>query len=183
MGIYGDAMKYDLAIYHRRSIRLKGFDYSQSGAYFVTLCSHNRECLFGEISNNQMLLNPYGIIVHDEWLKSTFIRSEIELDEFIIMPNHIHGIVSIHKNIGQNKENSQFAPIGPKNKSISSFVAGFKSAVTKRINEMREIPKALVWQRNYYEHIIRNEKSLKKIREYVIYNPQTWENDSLFYHL
>lgn len=166
--------------FHRKSLRLKHFDYSQNGAYFITLCSHNRLCLFGEINNKEMLFNPFGKIVRDEWIKSPLIRAEIKLDEFIVMPNHLHGIVFIHTDTDQNKNNKPTVSIGPKNKSISSLIAGFKSAATKKINELRKSSDLPVWQRNYHEHIIRNEKSLEEIRKYVIHNPQTWEKDSLF---
>ena len=125
-------------------------------------------------------MNQFGRIVHDEWIKSSLIRAEIKMDEFIIMPNHLHGIVFIQNRGDQKKSSQPAVPTGPKNKSVSSLIAGFKSAVTKRINEIRGISGGSVWQRNYHEHIIRNEKSLEKIREYVIHNPQTWEQDSLF---
>ncbi len=178
-------MKYNPEIHHRRSIRLKGYDYSQSGTYFITLCSHNREYLFGELVNDEMALNKLGIIARDEWIKSFQIRPEIIMDKYIVMPNHLHSIVVI-RDAGDrnrdklNKGNPRVAPTGPKNKSIGALVAGFKSVATKKINDMRGTPGAPVWQRNYHEHIIRNEESLEKIREYVINNPRNWKKDSLF---
>jgi REP element-mobilizing transposase RayT len=190
-------MKFNPEIHHRRSIRLKGYDYSRNGAYFVTICSWNRECLFGEISGiktsePEIILNEYGKIVHDEWNRTVLIRKEIEIGEFIVMPNHFHGIVLI-----QGRGDRLVAPMstiadciqgrppvaptedrpGPKPKSISSFLAGFKSIVTKRINELRQTPGAPVWQRNYYEHIIRNETELNRISQYIISNPANWYND------
>ena len=90
-------MKYNPEYHHRRSIRLQGYNYSQTGIYFVTICTHKRQCLFGEIRNGKMILNQIGKIVAQEWLKSAEIRQEIELDEWIIMPNHLHGIVGIDK--------------------------------------------------------------------------------------
>lgn len=193
--------------YKRRSIRLINYDYSQSGAYFITICTHNREFLFGEIINGEMQLNELGKIVRNEWFRSTNIRNEIELyeNEFVVMPNHIHGIVwivDIEKNIvgatggspggsplqlslsnkkslyHQSQSPQQIErPHGPLKKSLSSFVAGYKSAVTKQINQKRQTPGIPVWQRNYYEHIIRNDDELNKIRQYIINNPLNWETD------
>lgn len=168
-------------------MRLHGHDYSKPGAYFITICTYQRECLFGKIINNKMVLNPMGIIAHDEWMQSSNIRTEIDLDVFVVMPNHLHGIIFI-QNLGvQNLGERPLAPtclgslgMGLKHQSIGSMIAGFKSSVTKQINNIRAMPGTPVWQRNYYDHIIRNEKSLAQIRQYIINNPQTWENDNLF---
>ncbi len=157
----------------RRSIRLKGYDYGQTGAYFVTVCAYNRECLFGDIADGNMMLNECGMVVRDEWEKSANIRLEIKLDSFIVMPNHFHGIVHI---VGANGR-SPLHRTGMGSKTLSSFVAGYKSAVTKRINELRQTPGVPVWQRNYYEHIVRSEEELGRIREYIIHNPVQWAND------
>ena len=188
-------MKYDPQKHHRRSIRLKGYDYSQQGAYFVTLVTHERQCLFGEVVDGEMVLNEYGKIVYEEWFLSTKIRNEIVLHkkEFIVMPNHIHGIVWIKSDIidvgitemngttgllGSTGRSTQLTrPNGPANKSLSSFIAGYKSSVTKRINQIRQAPGVPVWQRNYYEHIIRNESGVNKIREYILNNPSNWKKD------
>lgn len=175
----------------RRSIRLPGYDYSQAGYYFVTICCYQRKCLLGEIINGTMRLNQYGEIVQKEWLKSAVIRTEISLDEFIVMPNHFHGIVIINP-VGANINpvgangcsplpESSKKPIMPlmKPKSLSSLMAGFKSSVTKQINIIRNTPGTKVWQRNYYEHIIRDEKALNNIRQYIINNPMSWYKDQL----
>ncbi len=159
----------------RKSTRLTHYDYSQNGAYFITLCAHNRECLFGEIQNGVMIPNNYGNIVIEEWHKSETIRDEIELDEFVLMPNHIHGILSIDRR-GDRSVALNRAP-GPKPKSLSSFIAGFKSSVTQQINSIRNKPGAPVWQRNYYEHVVRNEDDLSQTREYIVNNPMKWELD------
>lgn len=190
-------MKFNPEIHHRRSIRLKGYDYSRNGAYFVTICSWNREFLFGEIAGvkagkPEMILNEYGEIVHDEWIKTGLIRKEIEIDEFIVMPNHFHGIVFI-KGRGDRlvvplatiadsiHGRPPVAPTderhGPRPKSISSFLAGFKSIATKRIDESRQTPGAPVWQRNYYERIVRNEIEFNRICEYIVSNPANWNDD------
>ncbi len=179
--------RYNPQIHHRRSIRLKGYDYSQAGAYFITICTHNRECLFGQIVNSEMHLNEYGETVRDEWEKSTHIRAEIELGEFVVMPNHFHGIVLITGSRGDRPVAPTAAPTltapppnGPKPKSIGALMSGFKSAVTKRINIQRGTPGVPVWQRNYWEHIIRNEQSYLDIATYIINNPAQWELDKLY---
>ena len=160
-------------MHRRRSIRLKGYDYSQAGAYFVTMCTHNRDMLFGEIAEDTMVLNNTGHIVADEWLKSAQIRAEIELDAWVVMPNHIHGIVVII----DLERGWPSASSGPSPRSLGALVAGFKSAVTKRINADRNTSGKPVWQRNYYEHIIRNETSLNQIRQYIADNPSRWSDD------
>lgn len=194
-------MTYNPDIHKRQSIRLKGYDYSQSGLYFITICCYQRECLFGNIINSQIILNNFGQLIKEEWLKSAEIREEIEFDDFIIMPNHFHGIVIINQeinsdfmkndvdfqdnNVGANGRlplqqiQSSRPKISMKPKSISSLIAGFKSATTKKINIIRNTPQNPVWQRNYYDHIIRNDESLARIREYVQNNPLSWENDQL----
>lgn len=175
-------MNYDPKVHRRRSIRLKGHDYSQLGAYFITICAYDKKCLFGKIIDHKMVLNQFGTIAYNEWMKSITIRTEIELDSITIMPNHIHGIVFI---CNQTIKDARFT--STKNRlsalkpaSIPSFIAGYKSSVTRQINQIRKRPGAPVWQRNYYEHIIRNEVSLEMIREYILYNPKTWEKDTLF---
>jgi REP element-mobilizing transposase RayT len=165
---------------NRRSIRLTGYDYTQPGAYFVTICTQDRACLSGEVVDGVMVLNAIGQIVDDEWRLSATLRNEIELDECVVMPNHVHGIVVIDTT---RRGDRPVAPTthgvtcGPKPRSLGAFIAGFKSTVTKRINEMRNTPGVSVWQRNYYEHIIRNDESLNSIREYIINNPLQWELD------
>jgi DNA-binding Lrp family transcriptional regulator/REP element-mobilizing transposase RayT len=159
----------------RKSLRLSHYDYSQNGAYFITLCTHRRECLFGEIQDGVMVPNDYGRIVIEEWYKSEAIRNEIELDEFVLMPNHIHGILLIDRR--GDRLVAQGRTTGPIQKSLSSFIAGFKSSVTKEINALRDSPGTPVWQRNYYEHIIRNEDDLSQTREYIVNNPMQWALD------
>ncbi len=161
----------------RKNIRLMGFDYSNSGFYFVTICSYNKECIFGQIINSEMNLNEYGEIVKNSLLESEKIRKEITLDFFIIMPNHIHLVLIIANEtnivLDSNPKTSNLKP-----KSLSSFVIGFKSSVTKQINLIREINNYPVWQRNYYEHIVRNEVELNKIIEYIINNPLKWGTEN-----
>lgn len=175
-------MKYNPDIHHRRSIRLKGYDYSQAGVYFVTICTQNRECLFGDVVDGKVALSPYGQIVQEEWIKTAQIRDELVLDLFVVMPNHLHGIVFIN--------NDEQSPVGAhgraplrnngsqrKPRSLGAFIAGFKSVAAKRINVLRETPAVPVWQRNYYERIIRNEDELIRTSEYILKNPACWEED------
>ncbi len=177
----------------RSSIRLRDYDYSQAGAYFLTICTVNRACLFGEIIENKMRLNGLGRIVEDEWKRSALTRSEIELDSWVIMPNHLHGIVVIKASdeqgagVGQGLSiqvgNPPVAPTGPRRKSIGAMVAGFKSAATTRINGVRGRYGVRVWQRNDYEHVIRDEDSLNIIRQYIMDNPAKWDEDPENPHL
>jgi len=162
--------------YHRKSIRLRGYDYSSCGAYFVTICTQDRLDLFGEVKGGEMRLKEYGVIVADEWWRSEQIRKEIKLDEFIVMPNHLHGIVFIGNIVGANGR-SPLQRTNMGSKTLSSFMAGYKSSVAKQINILRQMPGIPVWQRNYYEHIIRNERELKALREYIINNPVNWNMD------
>jgi REP element-mobilizing transposase RayT len=180
-------MTFDPEKHHRRSIRLKDCNYSQPGAYFVTLCTYKRQCWFGEIENDRMYLNQIGKIVANEWLRTAEIRSNFQLDEWIIMPNHLHGIVIIVDRLNSNTDivgadnanvlGARNAPLQQKPNSLSSFIAGFKSAVTKQINLLRNNQDFPIWQRNYYESIIRDEKGLTAIREYIFNNPRQWQND------
>jgi len=174
-GNYVYGMKYNPAKHHRRSIRLQGYDYSQPGWYFITICSQSREMLFGDIVNRKMFLNEVGIIIKNNWLKIPELRSYIELDEFIIMPNHFHGIMIIMENSNRVRATDSVAPT-LKAKSIGSILGQFKSSTTKEIQKIH-IPH-FRWQRNYYEHIIRNEQDLNRIRKYIRENPLKWLNDN-----
>ena len=174
-------MKFDPEKHHRRSIRLKNYDYSQPGFYFLTICTYQRQSWFGEIKNDRMYLNQIGKIVAEEWLNTPKIRSNFLLDEWVIMPNHLHGIVIINEHILETGKGNRDilgarnAPLRQEPNSISSFVAGFKSAVTKRINLLRNNRDIPIWQRNYYESVIRDENALRVIREYVLNNPFEWK--------
>ncbi len=153
-----------------------GYDYRQPGAYFVTICTHRWEPLFGEVINGEVQLNEFGEIVAQEWYRTREIRHEIELDAFVVMPNHIHGIIMIQDNVGAHGR----APLRRPARSLGSLIAGYKSAVTKRINISRHTPGQPVWQRNYYEHVIRNDTDLNRIRVYIHFNPAGWQLDK--YH-
>jgi putative transposase len=164
-------MTYDPDKHHRRSIRLKGFDYSRSAVYFVTICVQHRECLFGTISQNQLLLNDAGEMVSKEWLALPSRFPSIILDEFIVMPNHFHGIICI-------------LPDAANNPTLGRIVGAFKSIVNNHyiagVNTQNWQPfNKRLWQRNYYEHIVRDDSALEKIQGYIQNNPLTWELDSL----
>ena len=189
-------MKFDPEKHHRRSIRFKVYDYSSPGYYFVTICVQNRECVLGEIVNGIIRLNQWGKIVRDEWFKTAKIRKNVELDEFVVMPNHFHGIIMIMESVGATR---WVAPTNPsktaetKNwstrrvaptemparlqcNSLGAVIGQFKSVVTKKIRKMGLAN--FKWQRNYYDHIIRNDRELWGIRQYIRHNPFKWELDN-----
>lgn len=167
----------------RRSIRLPEFDYARYGPFFVTLCVENRRCIFGAIAAGQMRLNRFGQIIEDEWLRSAEIRRETMFDAYVVMPNHFHGIVSVlnaeNERLGRVGAHSG-APLRRQSRSLGSLIAQLKATTTRRINEYRGTPGTAVWQRNYYEHVIRDERDLERIREYIAANPARWEEDG--YH-
>ena len=171
-------MSYNPDRYHRRSIRLKSYDYSQTGAYFVTICALDRECVFGEIADGQMRLNPLGEIVQACWHCLPQHFWYLELDAFVIMPNHVHGIIELN---GVGAQHAAPLPGGLRPNvppgSLGAIVRSFKSAVSKQINESRGAPGTPIWQRNYYEHIIRNEDELRRICQYIVDNPAQWVLD------
>jgi REP element-mobilizing transposase RayT len=238
-------MKYDPERHHRRSIRLRGYDYSQAGAYFVTICTQNRACLFGEVVDGTMQLNPLGAIVQQTWHDLPNHVAGIRLDTFVVMPNHVHGIIMIVDDTGANtvgadgdvrmggvgaqggvgagsepapttKPNpaieptptteaknptatptstitpaTEPAPIieattpGPaaisavrlKRQGLPEIIRQFKTFSARRINEHRGTPGIAIWQRNYYEHIIRNRAALHQIQQYIPDNPRRWASD------
>jgi len=172
--------KFDPQKHHRRSIRLKGYDYTQSGAYYITIVTYQRQHLFGEVINGVMRLNKLGQIAHNEWFKTAELRPYVELyeDEFVVMPNHAHGIIWIHNALGHGVAVPQREQFGkPVSHSIPTIVRAYKSAVTYAINTLQHQRGAVLWQRNYYEHIIRDEKDLQAKRDYILSNPLNWEDD------
>ena len=168
--------------HHRRSIRLQDYDYSQAGAYFITICTHEHQCIFGRISDGTMHLNKLGEVVEREWLRTPQLRSYVDLDVFAIMPNHMHGILIINEDrrgiLPHARRIQQFGK--PVSGSIPMIVRLFKATVTLQINQLRKTPRYPVWQRNYHEHVIRNEPDLARIREYVVNNPLKWEIDRYY---
>ena len=180
-------MSYNPLIHNRNSIRLQGFDYSSEGAYFLTICTHHRQLLFGNIIDGQMNLNQFGKIVRDEWGKSAVIRKEIEVGAYVSMPNHMHAMVIIRRGVRPNapttpndKTKGQNNFSGLQSITIGSLISGFKSTVTKQINLIRNSPGEPVWQRNYWDHIIRNDETYDRIVDYINTKPPTWNQDQLF---
>ena len=170
---------------HRRSIRLKGYDYANSGAYFVTIVTQGRACLFGEIVNGATRLNDAGSVIERWWIELNNKFRTVETDDFVIMPNHFHGIVVIPVGadlcVGPDSEGAHIgAPL--RRVPLPAIVQWFKTMTT---NEYLRGVKTLgwasfqgqLWQRNYYEHVIRDEESLNRIREYILNNPAQWAYD------
>ncbi len=227
---------YNPNLHHRRSIRLKRYDYSQAGLYFITLCIQNRNLIFGHIENAEMKLNPFGEIAFNEWQNTSEIRDNIRLHEFIIMPDHMHGIIEIIFSKGQENDGT-IHPFQSPSQTIGSIIRGYKISTIKKIKDhilskeeastgelqfapilpqiynkapilpqkdqitqiTGELPfapilpqkdqialtekiKSLnfkIWQRNYYESIIRNDQAYHRISNYIINNPKKWAKDKL----
>ena len=170
-------MKYNPDIHHRKSVRIPGYDYAQDGWYFVTICTHNHNVLLGNVVNGEMVLNEYGQIVSKIWKWLPEQYKYIKLHEWIIMPNHLHGIIEYHND---GRGGARTAPTDIKIKPLGRIIGAFKTVSTKHINKIQNTPGHKLWQRNYYEHIIRNEKDLNRIREYIIYNPLKWPEDKYY---
>jgi putative transposase len=205
-------MQFDPFKHHRRSIRLKGYDYSQEGAYYVTIVTQHRFCLFGDVVNDEMRLSDAGRMIKSEWIGLPKRFPNVELDEFVLMPNHTHGIIVItDKMDGTRRATTRVAPtdanpdwnsvgaglvpahsnddddidIGNDNShdpALGEIVGAWKSIVTdeyvRGVRESHWEPfHRKLWQRGYHEHIIRDEKDLARIREYIINNPANWDAD------
>ena len=175
-------MSYNRKQYHRRSIRLPGYDYTQPGAYYITICTYQKQCWFGDVVNGIMHCNQLGHIAHSFWLALPCRFPHIQLEAFVIMPNHLHGILMIL----DGQSNTMITDYHPRKMekfgkpvtgSIPTVIRSFKSAVTKRINLLRRSSSPPIWQRNYYESIIRIESGLDKVRDYIVNNPQHWDSD------
>jgi len=168
--------------YGRRSIRLPEYDYSCAGEYFVTICVHGRECLLGDIENECMVLNDYGHCVDCYWKELPSHYNHLHLGEWVVMPNHVHGILNITDgaDVGAIHESpmKELPLITKRRKMLLSKIIGrFKMNTGKQINIMRNTPGAPLWQRNYYEHIIRDAKSYTEIENYIRNNPLNWLRD------
>lgn len=176
----------------RRSIRLRGYDYAQTGAYFITIVTKDRLCLFGDVVGGEMRLNERGPIVQTVWEELPDHYLSVQCDAFVVMPNHIHGIITLANNgaTGKSDVGAGFKPargvaVGPHSAraglkpapTLSEVVRAFKTFSARRINEMRGSPGIAVWQRNYYEHVVRSDNELDRIREYIMNNPVQWELD------
>ena len=223
-------MGYDPQKHHRRSIRLKGYDYTAPGAYFVTICTQDHVPMFGEVVEGDMCLDPYGHVVDTYWSRIPRHFPHVTLDAWVVMPNHVHGIIVITDppaagadasspvderggcrgeaipespsvtmrdlepappciSAGQTgiasplqrrqQQQQPPRPHGAPSGSLGAIVGNFKSITTRRINRMRHTPGGQVWQRNYWEHIIRNQAAYERIQQYIENNPALWEEDQL----
>lgn len=149
----------------RSTNRLKGYDYTLPGAYFITLVAKNRQAIFGELLDDQILLSSYGQLIAEEWEHTTEVRPELTLDVFVVMPDHFHAILFLNDQPPPQPPLSEAIPrLHRLPKSLGSIVAGFKSKVSQRAGRS-------LWQRNYYDRIVRDEAELNRIREYILYNP------------
>lgn len=198
---------YDPTIHHRRSIRLKNYDFSDKGRYFITLCSVDRKCMFGEIKQGKMHLNAFGEIANEEWKNTTKIRKNISLGEFIVMPNHFHAIIHINYRVDSKTKENMGKFISP-SQTIGAIIRGFKGATTKTINDfirnsnktgelkfalLRDFAplpdshlkkinlsgKGSIWQRDYFDIIINSEKAYNNISNYIINNPKNWDSNKI----
>lgn len=190
-------MTYKPDAYHRRSIRLQGYDYLHDGFYFITICCQDKNCLFGEIVDGEMVLNDAGRIAEREWLNTMNVRAgDVMLHDFVIMPNHMHAIIEIihatprrgvshtpsisphpieTTRAGVSNKGVCDTPLRSPSKTLGAIIRGYKSAVSKQLG----FP---VWQRNYYEHIIRNPDAFENIARYIANNPANWHDDNLFHN-
>ncbi|PWN06866.1 transposase [Rhodohalobacter mucosus] len=208
-------MKAKKVLPDRRSIRLQGYDYSNPGEYFVTICTQNRECVFGDVVKHKMALNEIGDIARYYWYRIPERYDDVVIDAFVVMPNHVHGIIGIEYNpvrdahsAGINKPDGANQSVGAihelplpempqrdnmsppgvatdfetyrkqrRQMLLSKIIGWYKMNVAKRANMLLHNSGNRFWQRNYYEHIIRDEQSLNRIREYIVSNPERWDDD------
>ncbi len=176
----------------RKPLRLNNYDYSLNGCYFITICTHNKKSLFGKIENGNMVLNKNGLIAEENFKKIDLLYKNISVDTFVVMPNHVHAIIRISNDISGIEAGIQKED----NKNISGIIQSYKSAVTKEIrwpgesNQSKynedEFPNVLkntnekIWQKSFYDHIIRSEEDYINIFEYIQLNPQRWETDCMY---
>ncbi len=195
-------MKYDPALHHRRSIRLKGYDYASPGVYFVTICVHNRECALGSVVDGQMVFSDEGRLVDQFWPMVADHFAGVAMDVSVTMPNHVHAIIVISRGaVSAPLPGGMTSPVPTMDASgdvggatppggayqkgvetpplLGQIVAYFKYQTTKSINCLRGMPGVRFWQRNYWEHIIRNENELDALRGYACTNPLRWADDQL----
>jgi putative transposase len=199
-----DDVQYDPDRHHRRSIRLHGYEYSRAGAYFITVCTRGRQCILGDVVDGEMSLNKAGRAVQAAWRDLPNHYPHIELDAFVVMPNHVHAIIVLVDETGHADVGAGFSlngtgrssqapqrcqgdsvcvgkpaptPKASRRHGLPEIVRGFKTFAARCINRMRGTPGRPVWQRNYYEHIIRNDREWNAVRLYIRDNPQHWDLD------
>ena len=174
-GVQSRAMK-DVSLPARHALRLRGYDYSTPGAYFVTLCAAGRRCDFGTVQDGIVTLTTLGHIIHNTWVETCSFCAGVNADVFVVMPNHLHAIVLLHNDTTAREDGRNGTT------ELSSLIRRFKTLSTSRavraaVSEGRSLPRGRVWQRSYYEHVIRNDYSLERIRDYVGSNPLRWSLD------
>jgi REP element-mobilizing transposase RayT len=172
--------------FRNETFRAQWWDYSRNGAYFITICTQHKECYFGEIKSGKIKLTEMGQIAQPEWTKTIEIRCDmnIKMGEFVVMPNHVHGIIIIENNYmdahrrdamhGVPTNDTTINHFGPQSKNMASIIRGYKSAVT---TYARKNSISFAWQRNYHDHIIRNDHEFQMIRDYILDNPANWKQD------
>ena len=191
--------------YRIESARAPWWDYGRSGAYFITICTKNRENYFGEINEGKMILSPTGVIVNLLWYEIPYHSQNVELDEFVVMPNHIHGILILNGNDLENNNNVETGQVvetghalslrgetnpdlinnpnyhprfrNPGKNTVSSIIGGYKSAVTKHANRLG-FPNG--WQSRFHDHIIRDDDEYQRIKNYISNNISNWEHDKFY---
>ena len=161
----------------RKSPRLYGYNYGLAGIYFVTICTHRFTHKFGQIFDGDMRLNSLGRLVADEWQRTAILRTAVELDLFVVMPNHIHGLICITDHMSNGL---RAGPMPKRSNSLGAIIGQFKSVVTKRSSSLEPPPRLPIWKRNYHDHIVRNETDLDRIRSYIIANPPRWSEDRYY---
>jgi len=175
---------------NRQSMRLQGYDYSTPGFYFITICTNQKECLFGGVVNGKMYMNECGVVALDYWKRIDTRYPNTIIHEHIVMPNHIHGIIeivnvnpfvgAIHESPLQRNANPELYRNHRRKMLIPKIIGWYKMNTAKQINLIRKTPGTKIWQRGYYDHIIRNEESLFHIQEYIKNNPMNWNKDRLY---
>ncbi len=169
------------------SLRIRGYDYRLPGAYFVTICAHRRKCMFGDVVRGEMQLNAAGCVVQAAWFDLPRQYPGVACDVFVVMPNHVHGVLvfaagetiaselALSRHIAEATQPDRNLRIAP---TLGDVVRGFKARVARAIQRSSQTPGAPVWQRNYHEHVIRDEHALNRIRQYIDDNPRNWDADS-----
>ena len=151
----------------RRTPRLPGFDYARPGVYFVSTCTHRRRCVLGRVVDGNVYLSRVGTIVEEEWLLTAERRPYVMLDSYVIMPNHVHGLIVIQERLRDE-------PAGRRQRSLSSIVGAFKAAASRRVGAITGQQGRMLWQRSYHEPVVRDYRELGRIRDYIAANPARW---------
>ncbi len=164
--------RYNPNVHNRRSVRLKGYDYTQPGAYFITVVTRDRESWFGDVISGEMRLNNKGQLIKGawEWIPTRYLY--VKLDTYILMPNHLHGIIVITEEDAAHAKTSSSS-----SKPLGRLIGAFKTLSTKRFNLLEGTPGQLLWQRGFYDHVIRNDRERERVREYIVQDPKRWESD------